>query len=46
MCEAPIKTVGTVFKPVIPNKTNENKPEWEWIPPSTTTPSGGEDFFN
>ena len=50
MCEAPIKTVGTTFKPVIPNKTNNNKPEgqpeWEWVPPSTTTPSGGEDFFN
>ena len=44
MCEAPIKTVGTTFKPVIPNKTNNNKPdrqpEWEWVLPSTTTPSG------
>lgn len=27
MCEAPIKTVGTVFKPVIPNKTNNNEPD-------------------
>ena len=43
MCEVPLKDIETKTVPQSTN-TDVDKPEWEWIPPSTT-PSG-EDFFN